>query len=84
MNNTKTNTMNTQNLISVSDSLQVTAPKNYMEQRFPFLKSDIENGKDYVFNYSLQMGNSIKTALLVAIQTDYNSWNGTKSLLKNL
>lgn len=75
--------MYTKNEITVSDSLVVSGPQSYMNERFPILKSKIESGQCYVFNYSLKLGNPIKLALLVAVQTDFAGWKGTKELLGN-
>lgn len=75
--------MNTTTQISVSDSLVVTAPASYMNERFPILKNEIQAGHSHVFNYSLKLGNPIKLALLVAVQIDFAAWKGTKELLGN-
>lgn len=72
-------------LFSVSENLTISGPAAYMQDRFPLLKKEIESGNSVVFNYALRYkGADLKNALLVAVQTDYSSWKGTKELIDSL
>lgn len=71
--------------ISVSSDLVITAPTIYLQERFPALKSEIEQGNSVVFNYAMNVKNiGLQQSLQVAIQSDYATWKGTRQYLNSL
>ncbi len=68
---------------------QVIGPKGYMEATdgYKVVMARIEKGQDAVFTYGVQHKGGIVDmagALLVALQTHYAGWKGTRELLVGL
>jgi hypothetical protein len=59
-------------------------PAEYMKAQGNAFIDKALSGQSSVLNYALQNGSCVITALLVAVQTDYASWKGTRQLLKGL
>lgn len=66
------------------ETSQISGPADYMSERFSERLAEIEAGRCTVFNYGAAhigepgFAESIEVALLVAIQTDYAGWHGSK------
>ncbi len=61
-------------------------PKEYMDEQGNAKLDEILGGVSVVFNTSMRLNphQDIETAILVALQTDYAGWKGTKQLLDSL
>ena len=62
----------------------VVGPKQYMDEQGSAKLDRILSGNDVVFNMGATRSPDVITALLVAMQTDYAGWKGTKQLLEGL
>ena len=70
-------------LFTVTSDLVVSGPQSYMTERFEAFKAELYAGRSHVFNYAVRnLGQSLEQGLLIAVQTDFSSWKGTKELLK--
>ncbi len=66
----------------IYDNGVVSGPAEYMREQGSAKLRDIEAGNSAVVNYGLMHGKgSVEQLVLVALQTDYAGWRGTKSLL---
>ena len=69
-------------LISVSEDLVVSGPQSYMAEGFPMWKADFERNGSAVVSYGVNYkGLTFRSALEIAIQTDFARWNGQRQLL---
>ena len=69
---------------TVQPSGSVQGPADYMVNRFPALRAEVEAGRSVVFNMGLQRSPSWQIALEVTLETDYNSWRHTAELARSL
>lgn len=66
----------------VKDDGSVIGPADYMKSdQYETTIKKIEQGQSTIVNFSLAQGNTIPTAIVVALQTDYAAWKGMQSLL---
>ena len=59
-------------------------PAEYMREQGNDKVERILAGNDVVFNVGCVKSPDVETALLVALQTDYAGWKGTRQLLASL
>lgn len=59
-------------------------PAEYMREQGNAKVEKILAGNDAVFNFGCVNSPDVETALLVALQTDYAGWKGTRSLIASL
>ena len=65
------------------DGQTITGPRDYMEDPggFPKVKADLESGRNAIIG-AAPIGTDTVTLMLVAIQTNYAGWKGTRDLLR--
>ncbi len=57
----------------------ITGPADYMRERFKAWEHEaIELGKNACFNAALRYSPNVDTAILVSLQTDWNTWNSAQ------
>lgn len=68
------------------DGKTVSGPEQYMKERGSAKLDSICSGNDVGFNAMMacRPGGDLETLVLVALQTNYAGWKGTRSLLKGL
>ncbi len=59
-------------------------PVEYMREQGDAKLESILAGNDVVFNFGCLKSPDVETALLVAMQTNYAGWKGTRSLINFL
>ena len=67
---------------TVQPSGSVQGPADYMLNRFPTIRAEIEAGRSACFNAGLHYSPTWQVALEVTLETDYNSWRNTAALSK--
>jgi len=67
------------------DGDSVLGPADYMEEQGDAFLNKLLNGGSTVYNYAVgTRGDDPEMALLVALQTDYAGWAGTRGLMRRL
>ena len=59
----------------------IQGPKAYIGERFDAVMNGIYAGRSTVFNFATAQGSEPAAAILVALQTDYAGWKGTRDLV---